>query len=125
MLGKAIDKLRSEMEKENNDPYIQLIGDFLLQKLDENPAIAEKILADDKTISKSIDEMAKEARKKANGNRAILTDEEGFGIVLKYYQIDDPSAAKSYTPKAEIEPSMPVPGKKTVEFDVKLEDLLL
>ncbi|MEN6325818.1 MAG: hypothetical protein ABFD18_06390 [Syntrophomonas sp.] len=123
MLEQAINKIKTEMDKNKNDSYIQVIGEFLLQQLKVNPVAADKIMAADKTIAKSIDAMATEARKKAKGNRAMLTDAEGYAIVLKYFGIEGPvnvPVAPVTTPQAD-----PVPEKKAdVGFNVKLEDLL-
>lgn len=116
----AISKIKTEMDGNKNNPYIQVVGGFLLQHLDANPAAAEKILAADKTIAKSLDAMRKEAEKKKVGNCAVLTDQEGFEVVLKYFGIEGavitpaPAAATANT-------SAPAAGP---EFDVKLEDLL-
>lgn len=107
MLEKAIEKLKKEMES-NKDACIQRIGNFLLEQLNVNPAASEKILAQDKTIVKSFNEMRKAAEKKKVGNCAVLTDQEGFDIVLKYFGID----------------KEPVKEKADIDFDLKLEDIL-
>ncbi len=89
MLNEAISKLRSEMDQNNNNPYIQVIGQFLLQFVNEHPDSAEKILTEGKTIGNSLSEMRKAAEKKKVGNCAVLTDQEGFEIVLKYFGIEN------------------------------------
>lgn len=123
MFDQAIQKIKTEMDQSKNDAYIQVIGEFLLQHIEANPAAAEKILTKDKTIAKSIDEMATKARKKAKGNRAILTDAEGYAVVLKYFGIDDPVTMPA-APASKPKPG-PVPEKNaSVEFNVRLEDLL-
>jgi hypothetical protein len=115
-MQKAIAKVKAEMEKENN-PYVKVVGQFLLQHLDKNPSDAEKIIITEKTILKSLDEMRKAAEKKKVGNCAVLTDEEGFTIVLKYYGIDGKPVAFESPVVA------PVPVTST-KFDVKLDDFL-
>jgi len=109
---RALDKLKAEMDSSKN-PYVQVVGAFLVQHLGKNHQDAEKILVADKTIAKSLDAMKTEASKKKVGNCAVLTDAEGFGVVLKYFGIE--AAADVQVPAA------PVP-KPAVEFDVKLED---
>ena len=86
MLENAIKKIKDEMEKENN-PYVKVIGKYLLGVLKDNESAAEKILTEDKTIMKSLKEMEKAAQKVKVGNIGILTDEEGYAIVLKYFDI--------------------------------------
>lgn len=86
MLENAIKKIKNEMEKENN-PYVKVIGEYLLQVLKDNESAAKKVLEKDKTIMKSLKEMEKAAQKVKVGNVGILTDEEGYAIVLKYFDI--------------------------------------
>lgn len=118
MLADAIRKLTDEM-KPGNNPYIQVIGTLLMQHLDKNPQDAEKILNPNKTIIKSLDEMRKVAVKKKVGNCAVLTDKEGFNIVLKYFDIKgEPVSMTDNTPT----PADSI--KQTPNFDIRLEDLL-
>jgi PcfK-like protein len=85
----AVTKLNDEMASNKNNPYVQVVGAFLLQKLKKNPDTAEKILNKDKSILKSLDAMRKEAEKVKVGNCAVLTDEQGFAIVLDYFEIKE------------------------------------
>jgi hypothetical protein len=87
MIKEASSKIESEMLGKKDNPCIQVVGGFLLKHLDSNPQDAEKILKKDKDIAKSLDEMRKAAEKKKVGNVAVLTDEEGFKIVLEYFGI--------------------------------------
>jgi hypothetical protein len=115
-MQEAIAIVKTEMEKENN-PYVKVVGQFLLQHLDKNPSDAEKIIIAEKTILKSLDEMRKAAEKKKVGNCAVLNDEEGFTIVLKYYGIDRKPVA--------FESPVVVPVHlNSKNFDVKLDDFL-
>lgn len=114
MLDKAISKIKAEMEHNANSTYIKVVGNFLLQHLEAHPDAAEKILVEDKTITKSLAEMRKVAEKQKNGNVAVLTDQEGFAVVLKYFEIN--GTTKTAAP--------PAAAKSSVDFDVKLEDLL-
>ena len=113
MLDKARSKIKAEMEHNSNSTYIKVVGNFLLQHLEAHPDAAEKILVEDKTITKSLAEMRKVAEKQKNGNVAVLTDQEGFAVVLQYFGITTAPV------KTEL-----VPEKATVDFDVRLEDLL-
>ena len=117
MLTQAMEKLRSEITNCHNNPYVQVVGDFLLNHLEKHPQDAEKLLAADKTIGKSLDAMRKVAETKKVGNCAVLTDEEGFAVVLKYFGIDGISASVAKT-------SIHAPLKSDTGFKVRLEDLL-
>ena len=120
MFEQAITKLETEMKKNKDDAYIQVIGDFLRKYLETNPDAAEKIMADEKTIARSIDEMTNVARKKSKKNRAMLTDAEGYEIVLEYFGIKPGARVQTPAPA----PAAPVPENKSMGFNVRLEDLL-
>lgn len=124
MLSDAISKLKTEIESEKKNPYIKVIGEFLIQQLEANPDQAEKVMVADKTIAKSLDAMKNEAKKKQQNGMAMLTDAEGFAIVLKYFGI-----------KGEIvpthAPAAPVQAPKRIDetaaasdFEIKLDDFL-
>lgn len=94
-MQQAIEKLRGEMSKKNN-PYINLIGEYLISQIDTNPEMAELIMTEGKTIAGSLEAMKSEAKKKQSNGMAMLTDAEGFAIVQKYFgakEITAPSAA--------------------------------
>lgn len=112
---KAIEKLQIEMESNNNNAYIQAIGQFLIEQIEKNPSAAEPILADDKSIEKSLEAMKEEAQKKAVNGFAMFTPEEGFALVMNYFRI---STEGNTTNTQEVSP------KKTSRFEVKLDDFL-
>lgn len=120
-MNNAITKLRSEMDANKNNSYIQVVGQFLLQHIESHPDDAEKIMTADKTIAKSLEAMRKEAEKKKSGNCAVLTDQEGFAIVLKYFGIEGAPEVKS----TDVPVSQPQPEPaKAAAFDISLDDLL-
>lgn len=132
MQADAINKLQAEMNGAHNDDYIQTVGKFLLQHIGAHPEDSDKILAQDKSISKSIDAMRSIAQKKKKGNSAMLTPFEGFAAVFEYYGIEkkvDPVLVFSWmqsmiptsesTPLSSAKESVTNPGS---DFDVKLED---
>lgn len=120
MLNNAISKIQTEINQSANTPYAQVIGGMLLQHLEANPGSAERILAKGKTIKDSLNEMQKEARKKQVGNCAVLTDAEGFAVVLKYFGIE----ASVNVPVPVAPPARPAPAPSATDFDIKLDDLL-
>lgn len=125
MIENAIAKLKAEMDQNKNNPYIQVVGGFLIQELNVNPGAAEKILAEGKTIGKSLDEMRRAAEKKKVGNCAVLTDQEGFDIVLKYFDIKRSAPVATPVQSAQqneikaVESTLP-----SIDFDIGLDDLL-
>lgn len=116
----AIAKIQTEMNQNANNHYIQAVGGHLLQHLEANPESAEKILVQDKTIGKSLDAMRKAAEAKKVGNCAVLTDQEGFAVVLKYFGIETDGKTVSST----LPPPAPPVAKDSVDFNVSLDDLL-
>lgn len=114
----AAKKLKDEMEKNKKNAYVQAVGTFLLRHLENHPEDGEKVLAKDKTIAKSFDVMRKEAEKKKVGNYAVLTDQEGFAIVLDYFGI---KSSKEISATKETAPEKETPA---TDFDVKLDDFL-
>lgn len=118
-------KLQDEIASSKSNPYIQVIGNFLIQHVQANPDCADKILDKSKSIAKSLDAMKAEARKKQSGGMAMLTDAEGYAIVLKYFGIEG-------QPVPAVPQPVPTPVQinqetKTVpapRFDVSLDDLL-
>lgn len=84
MIDKAKEKIKEEIAKSNN-VSIKVIGEYLLKQIEVNKSAAEKIVDGQKTIEGSLQAMAKEAKKVAVKGSAVLTDEEGFKIVSKYY----------------------------------------
>ncbi|MED1850328.1 hypothetical protein P4V33_01550 [Brevibacillus borstelensis] len=126
MQAEALAKIKAEMDGNKNNPYIQVIGDFLLRHLEADPGAAEKILAADKTIGKSLDAMKEEARKKQHNGMAILTDAEGFAIALKYFGIEGEvnTGAALSAPASRPAVTVPVAKPAAPDFDVKLDDFL-
>ena len=121
MVTKAITKIKTEMEQNKTNSYVHVVGGFLLQHLDTNPQDAEKVMAEGKTVAKSLDEMRKVAEKSKVGNCAVLTDQEGFEVILKYFGIDGAVPAPAQAP-----PPVATQPAATLDvvFDIKLEDLL-
>lgn len=128
VLENAKAKLRNEMGQNKNNTYIQVVGEFLLQYVESNPGAAERIMSTDKTIEKSLEVMRNEASKKKVGNCAVLTDQEGFAVVLKYFGIDGVPATSPIKATVGASNNKPMPTapatKNRIDFDLKLEDLL-
>lgn len=115
MFSDAIAKLQAEIDSSKNNSYVKAVGGFLKKYLEGNPEVAKQVLVEGKTIKGSLVEMKKEARKNQVDNCGILTDEEGFAVVLKYYGI---------APAETLESKTTVPAPKGTDFDVKLDDFL-
>lgn len=123
MLEKAIEKIKAEIDGNKNNPYIKVIGEFLLQHLALHNGAAEKVLQEGKTIKGSIDEMKKVAKTKAVDGCGMLTDQEGYGIVLKYFDIKFAPITVTQMPTEAIKAQAPVVQSKKsgIEFNVELD----
>ncbi|MDP4144138.1 MAG: hypothetical protein Q8936_06580 [Bacillota bacterium] len=122
MLEKAIEKIKTEMGQNKGDEYIQVIGEFLLQYLQDNPKAAEKILDDKKTIAKSITEMEKVAAKKQKNKRACIGPQEAIEIITKYFEFETSSALPQVV--SEIKVANHEDKAKGSGFDINLDELL-
>lgn len=132
MLEKAIEKLRTEIDQNKDNTYVQVVGDYLIKFLNKNAELAEMFLIEEKTIGKSLEKMKAEAAKIKKGNFAMFTLEEGLEVVLNYFgittkpeiEVEEPVIAIGKiktTDKADIKE---VAAPKTSNFDIKLEDLI-
>lgn len=126
MKADAIAKIKAEIDGSKSNLYIKVVGDFLLRHLETDPEAAEKIMAADKTIAKSLDAMKAEAKKKQHNGMAMLTDAEGFTIVLKYFGIKGKPVVGSspVAPPSDRAASAPAAKPAVPDFDVKLDDFL-
>lgn len=115
----AITKLKAEMDGKGTNTYVKLIGDFLIRHIQANPESANHVLDADKTIAKSLDAMKREAHKKAKDGMAMLTDQEGYAVVLKYFGMEGASVVQSTDPAPQIKQESQ--GRK---FSVSLDDLI-
>lgn len=111
MLQEALRKLQEEIASANGDGYVEAVGAMLINHIRKHPHHAPLVTIEGKSISKSIDAMAAEAKKRAKNNRAVLSDAEGFAVVLQYYGV--PAA----------QPATPVVIAPAARLDVTLDDL--
>lgn len=122
MIEDAIKKIREEMEK-SKTPYIQAIGNYLLKQIEINKDAAEKIVAGEKTIEKSLKEVEKVARTKVVQGCAVLEDKEVFAIVSQYYGFEAEQPNMTVVVNEEVKP--PVSKEpKNKNFNVDLNSLL-
>lgn len=87
VVEEAVAKLEKEMQMNKVHPYLLIVGNYVRDYVKANPSTAEKILDENKTIVGSMNEMRKAAEKVQVENCRVLTSEQGFEIVLKYFGI--------------------------------------
>lgn len=120
MINQAKQKLQDEMAANQQNKYVQYVGQYMLKHLEQNPGDANNILVEGKTIKGSLGAMRTEAEKNKVDGVGMLTDVEGFAVVLKYYEAEE---AQPLTRPIEMPPTPPIQPEPT-GFDVSLEDLL-
>lgn len=82
----AIEKLDSEMEKAK-DSCSKYIAEQLLQLASSCPEVAEKILAEKKSLAGALDAIKAEAKKHAVGGCGCVDEAQAVKIACKYYNI--------------------------------------
>ena len=87
----AIKKINTEIQKEPNEEVLAKIGEYIIDQI-TTEEVAEKILAEDKSLKKIYDEIKEEAYKKAlkerNGRNCVgigCDGEDTINRVLKYF----------------------------------------
>lgn len=88
----AIEKLDAEMEKAQ-DSCSKYIAEQLLQLATSCPEVAEKILAEKKSLAGALDAIKAEAKKHAVGGCACIDETQTMEIAFKYYDIDNAEPA--------------------------------
>lgn len=96
-MEKAIEKLKNEMDQDKDNAFLQAVGNYLIEYVNRNPDKAQTFLAEDKTIAGSLQKMKESARKQAKNGCAVLTDEEAYKVVLKYFGIESLNSAPAAT----------------------------
>lgn len=117
MLNKAIEKIKTEIDGNKNNPYIQVVGEFLLQHLQVNPNDAEKIVQEGKSISKSFDEMRKVAEKRQVNKCGMIDPTD----VLKYFGIEGTITAAITKSVAVGKTPIAQDKKLDIEFNIELD----
>lgn len=82
----AIKKLDAEMEKAK-DSCSKYIAEQLLQLATSCPEVAEKILAEKKSLAGALDAIKAEAKKHAVGGCGCVDEAQAVEIACKYYSI--------------------------------------
>lgn len=97
MRDKAIEKFNREMQGRPNDPYVEIIGHYVIDRCTDD-ITAAKMLKDGKTLAGAMEKVLAEARaevkRNKNGNVAVLTPERVFGAVDGYFGLETDRAAQ-------------------------------
>lgn len=80
---------------------VQIIGNFLIERMSEDDLLKQKLLETEKTLEGCLNYVKSQASKQAENNMAWVADDVVFGWVLDYY-LDD-SIAENKVPKNSTE----------------------
>jgi len=116
MKEEAIEKINDEL-KSNIGPVVNRIGVFLKNHVERYPDDAAKVLAVDKTLKGAFGAMKDEAKKSQVGGCGVMTDEEGYALVLRYFEIDTLSAP-------DVPKQTEVQAPRAGALNISLDDLL-
>lgn len=87
MIDKAIAKITDEMMKINT-PHAIAVEEHLTE-ICKTEAVAEKLLNESKSLKEFLDQLLKEAKKRAKGGVAFIAPDEVWQMVEEYYGITE------------------------------------
>ena len=87
MIEQAIAKINEEMQKDPSNSYLEIIGQHVIDQCG-NENVANAVMNEKKTLAGAMKEVMTVAKTKTHGNYAVLTDDEVFEIVEKYFKIE-------------------------------------
>lgn len=99
---KAIDKIKSEMEK-SKDAYKTAIGKFLISKCEEYEGFSDGVLKKDKTLEGCMKDIVSKAKKMAKNNVAVVEDTKVYKWAADYYM---PGSSKTVKAVQEEKPKV-------------------
>lgn len=94
MRDKAIAKINAEMQKNPNDLYTEIIGQYIIDRCSDE-AVAVKAVAPGKSLAGAMSAVMAAAKKSAKNSVAVLTPAAVFGEVDKYLGIPEDRAAQA------------------------------
>lgn len=81
----AIEKINTEMQKRPDDLYMEIIGHYIIDRCGADEACEKKASAEGKTLTGAMAAVRNAAQKKAVNNCAVLTPNEVFSNIDKYF----------------------------------------
>lgn len=89
--SKAVERLNNEIDENNNDYFIQAIGEYLISECNKenNNDIVNAILKPKKSLKNCADYIFNYAKKNSNNNRYVLKDSAVYEIAINFYMDDN------------------------------------
>lgn len=117
----AIERINSEMQKNPDDRYTEIVGQYVIDRCAAPEE--EKKVTDKMTLKGAMEAVYALAKKKKQGNTAVLTPGEVFGEVDSYFGFSTDEAAQwravgMTAPTGREKPTAkPEPGKMALDLD--------
>lgn len=92
-MEEAIKKINDEMQKDPNNTYMEIIGHYLIDRATAEPMVAAAINEPKKTLKDAMDKVMESAKKKKQGNVAVLTPDQVFEVIDDYFGLVRNAAA--------------------------------
>lgn len=89
----AIEKINAEMQKNASDQYTEIIGQYIIDRCSD-PVVASHVANDNLTLQGAMKSVLALAQKHKNGNVAVLTPSQVFGVIDEYFGIPTDTAAQ-------------------------------
>lgn len=86
VIQNAIQKIN---EQSKGNAVLLAIGDYLIQFMNDEPAFAEKVMNEKKSMKDMLQYVMSEAKKQATGGAACLKDDVVFGLAVHYFDEAD------------------------------------
>lgn len=90
-----------EQLKQQDKKHAQRIADYLLERIETDQPLKEKLESTNKTLKGCVAYCKKEARKQAEDGCAMVTDEEVFEWCVHYFLEDSLDCEPKAAPKKE------------------------
>lgn len=113
-MQKATEKVSREMETDN--PYIKVLGEYILTDVLTDDFAAEKVLDEKKPLKGCLEAIKAKARKDAADGMAMVRGDAVYGWLREYYGVSGSTEASAPVPAAGAE--------KTPDNVVSIYDLM-
>ena len=84
-MEEAIKKINTEMQKDPNNTYMEIIGHYLIDRATVEPMVASAINEPKKTLKGAMDKVVETAKQKKQGGVAVLMPQQVFDVIDDYF----------------------------------------
>lgn len=123
----AVEKINQEMQKRPDDPYVEIIGHYIIDRCGLDADCERKAAAEKKTLEGAMKAVQEAAKKKAVNGCAVLTPDAVFGEVDKYFGFpaDELAQARAMRSSGAVSaPAAPAVPPAPAAVSVDLADFL-